>query len=441
MNSEIPFVLAAQEWEALTLGELCGRGGGDIQTGPFGSQLHAHDYVADGIPAIMPQDIVDGKIDMASVAKIVAADADRLSRYCVREGDIVYSRRGDIRRRVLITAAQDGWLCGTGCLRVRVGSAADASYVAAYLGHPAVQAWIERHAVGATMLNLNTGILSAVPVALPSRDEQERIAYVVATLDEKIDSNRRLASLLEESAATIFRARFVDFVGVAEFDESEIGPVPAGWKVAPIGEVLRVVGGGTPSTKEPRFWNGTHCWATPKDLAGLRSPILLDTDRHITDDGVNSISSKLLPPRTVLLSSRAPVGYTAISFVEVAVNQGFIAIPPSDHMPSEFVLSWLREHMDEIKAHAGGTTFAEISKRAFRPLPMVVPPAEQLREFGDITGPLFDLIAAQATETRTLSAVRDALLPKLISGEIRVPDTTDADEVIDAGADELVATS
>jgi type I restriction enzyme S subunit len=202
---------------------------------------------------------------------------------------------------------------------------------------------------------------------------------------------------------------------------------------------VRVVGGSTPSTKEPRFWNGHHCWATPRDLAGARSPILLDTDRHITDEGVGRISSKLLPVRTVLLSSRAPVGYTAVSFVKVAVNQGFIAIPPSDGIPSEFVLFWLREHIDEIKAHAGGTTFAEISKRAFRPLPMVVPSPEQLKEFTDVARPLFDLMATQEMEMCALSQVRDALLPRLISGEIRVPDRVAPDEVIGKATQEIAA--
>lgn len=278
-------------------------------------------------------------------------------------------------------------------------------------------------------------------IRLPPIGKQRAIASVLGTLDDKIDSNRLLVSLLEETAATVFRARFVHFVGAEEFYESQIGPVPLGWNVAPIGEVLRVVGGSTPSTKEPRYWDGPHCWATPKDLSGARSPILLDTDRHITDEGVNTISSKLLPARTVLLSSRAPVGYTAISFVQLGINQGFIAIPPCDHVPSEFVLLWLREHMAEIKAHAGGTTFAEISKRAFRPLRMVVPPAEQLREFGELARPLFDLMAAQEAEARTLSRVRDALLPKLVSGELRIPDTTDADEVLGPASEKLGATS
>jgi type I restriction enzyme, S subunit len=151
-------------WEYTTLGEVCRRGGGEIQTGPFGSQLHAADYVSDGIPSIMPANIGDNRVVETNIARITINDAERLSRYRVRAGDIVYSRRGDVERRALIRKMQDGWLCGTGCLRVRLGMhVADPSYTAFYLGHPFVREWIVRHAHGATMANLNTSILSACP--------------------------------------------------------------------------------------------------------------------------------------------------------------------------------------------------------------------------------------------------------------------------------------
>lgn len=271
---------------------------------------------------------------------------------------------------------------------------------------------------------------------VPPATEQRGIAAVLEALESKIDSNHRLAKLLEQTAATVFRGRFVDFVGERDFVETALGNLPNEWSVAPIGDVLKVVGGGTPSTKEPRYWlEGEHCWATPKDLAGARFPVLLDTARYITDEGVKRISSGLLPKRTVLLSSRAPVGYTTMSLVDVAVNQGFIAIPPSDAVPSEYVLLWLRENMGRIKAHAGGTTFAEISKRAFRPLLMPVPPAWALSGFEKTARPMFDLLAGQEREIQALSSIRDALLPKLISGEIRVPDTADPDEVIGPAAE------
>jgi type I restriction enzyme S subunit len=286
---------------------------------------------------------------------------------------------------------------------------------------------------------LRTQVLGEFRIPVPPRQEQRQIAEVLGALDDKIASNRRLAVLLEETAATMFRARFVHFVGENQFAETELGRVPRDWTVAPIGDLVKVVGGSTPSTKESRYWDGgTHCWATPKDLSGATSSVLLDTARHITDDGVGQISSRLLPERTVLLSSRAPVGYTALSMVQVAVNQGFIAIPPSDSVPSEYVLMWLRENRDRIKAHAGGTTFAEISKRAFRPLLMTLPPASVLAEFEHATRPMFDVIAGQEREIQALSRIRDALLPRLVSGEIRVPDTRDYPDALDALGEEVI---
>lgn len=123
------------------------------------------------------------------------------------------------------------------------------------------------------------------------------------------------------------------------------------------------------------------------------------------------------------MSSRAPVGYTAISLVPTAVNQGFIAVPPSNVVPSEYTLFWMRENMDRIKANAGGTTFAEISKRAFRSLPMLVPPGDVLNDFKRVASQLTDRIGACVREDASLAALREALLPRLISGQIRVPAT------------------
>ena len=169
-------------WTYTTLGKACTDGGGDIQTGPFGSQLHAADYVPVGIPSIMPQNIGDNRISETGIARITLDDATRLSRYLVRQGDIVYSRRGDVEKRALIRANEDGWLCGTGCLRVRLGNnGANPSYASYYLGHPSVREWIVRHAHGATMPNLNTSILSSCPFVIPPPAEQRAIAYILGT--------------------------------------------------------------------------------------------------------------------------------------------------------------------------------------------------------------------------------------------------------------------
>jgi type I restriction enzyme S subunit len=154
----------------------------------------------------------------------------------------------------------------------------------------------------------------------------------------------------------------------------------------------------------------------------LRDPIVLDSERQITPDGLAQISSGLLPKRTVLLSSRAPIGYLAIAEVPAAVNQGFIAMKCDKALSPYFVLNWTRENLDEVVSRAGGTTFAEISKSSFRPIRLVLPSPLVLQLFDDIAKPLHEQLVSHVQESRTLASLRDLLLPALLSGEITVKD-------------------
>ena len=194
-----------------TLGEIVKLGNGLIQTGPFGSQLHASDYVIKGIPVIMPLNIIDNKVDLFGIARITKKDAERLSKHLVKKNDIVYSRRGDVTRKALITEREEGMFCGTGCLLVRPGHSIDARFLTYHLSSPINQEWIIRHAVGATMPNLNTGILKQVPLSLPSLDIQKAIAHILGSLDDKIGLNRQINETLEAMAQALFKSWFVDF--------------------------------------------------------------------------------------------------------------------------------------------------------------------------------------------------------------------------------------
>jgi type I restriction enzyme S subunit len=259
-------------------------------------------------------------------------------------------------------------------------------------------------------------------VRIPPLPEQRRIAHLLGALDDKIELLRKMNRTLEELAQALFKSWFITFDGHDDLVDSEIGPVPRGWPVRPIGEVVKVVGGSTPSTAVPAYWEpGVFAWATPKDLSGVAAPVLLGTDRKISPAGLQTIGSGLLPVGSFLLSSRAPIGYTTIAQVPVAINQGFIGIPPGGALPSSYLLFWTRFNMDSIKGRAGGTTFAEISKAAFRPIPVVVPPAERLRAFEAAANPLLKRIVSNVREMSNLAELRDTLLPKLISGELRVP--------------------
>ena len=284
---------------------------------------------------------------------------------------------------------------------------------------------------------------------VPPKHEQLAISRILGTLDDKIELNRRQNETLEAMARALFKAWFVDFEPVrAKLEgrwqrgqslpglpahlynlfpdrlvESELGEVPEGWRHSTIGAEVSVCGGSTPSTKEANFWEGGHhCWATPKDLSPLKFPVLLNTDRKITDAGLAKISSGLLPVGTVLLSSRAPIGYLAIAEVPTAINQGFIAMKCDGVLPNVFVLLWCRESMDAIVGNANGSTFQEISKTNFRPIPVVVPSEPVLTRFRKSTDSLYRQMVENERESRSLTQLRDSLLPKLISGELRVGD-------------------
>jgi len=287
-------------------------------------------------------------------------------------------------------------------------------------------------------------------VPFPAKKVQDAIASVLSTLDDRIALMRETNATLEAIAQAIFKSWFVDFdpvhakqqgripEGMGEataalfpdsFIESELGLLPSGWRKAALGDVVETLGGGTPDTKESSYWvPAEYCWTTPKDLSGIQSPVLLDTERKLSAKGVSKISSGLLPTGTLLMSSRAPIGYLAITQMPMAINQGYIAMLPGSILPPLYMLFWCQRNMDTIKSHANGSTFMEISKRSFRPLPILVPPPDLLDAFVAVAESIFGRIVENEKQARTLVAVRDILLPRLISGQLRLPE---AESLID----------
>ena len=312
---------------------------------------------------------------------------------------------------------------------------------------------LQDYSIGTATKFLTRTILDPLPIPLPPLAAQKSIAAVLGALDDKIELNRRMNATLEAMARALFQSWFVDFdpvrakldgrkpVGLdeataahfpAHFQDSEAGHIPKGWTTEPVGEVVDCVGGGTPSTTEPKYWEGgTHYWTTPKDFSSLQAPVLLDTDRKLTDAGIAKISSGLLPAGTLLLSSRAPVGYLAIAAMPVAINQGFIAMKCNERASNFFMLNWCQTNMAEIESRATGTTFAEISKQNFRPIRVVLPPKELMAAFTDKVAPFYAQITANLHQSRTLATLRDTLLPKLLSGELSVGTTENLAQISD----------
>jgi type I restriction enzyme S subunit len=288
---------------------------------------------------------------------------------------------------------------------------------------------------------LNTDELKSLMVLVPPHIEQLAIAGILRDLDEKIELNRKMSKTLEQVASALFQSWFVDFdpinakiegrdLGfspeIAElfpnaFQDSPLGAIPVGWTVEPIGNLTEVAGGTTPNTKEPSFWTpDTNAWATPKDLSDLNTPVLLETGRRVSDSGLAQIGSGLMPKGTVLLSSRAPIGYMAIAEIPVAINQGFIAMKAKEGVSNLFLLFWTASSLELIKSRANGSTFLEISKSNFRVLEAVRPSHDVMAAFDRLIRPLYRRIVSNERECAELVALRDSLLPKLISGELRL---------------------
>ena len=432
------------EWQNCTIGELCDAGLLDLQTGPFGTQLHAHDYVEEGVPVVPTEAIRNRQIDHSVLPKISPIKAEELVRHRLELGDILFARRGVQATGHIgcVREAEDGFLCGTGAIRLRVrrdSSSVNPDFLSHVLANPASVKWFKFHAIGATMPNLNEGIIRSFSFKIPPLPEQLAIAHILSTLDDKIDLNRQMNETLVALVRALFKSWFVDFDPVRakaegrdsglpkilddlfpdSFEDSEQGEIPRGWQVESVGDLADVVGGTTPSTKEPANWDGgTHAWATPKDLSELSVPVLLDTERRITDAGLSQIGSGLLPTGTVLLSSRAPIGYLAVAEIPVAINQGFIAMMPKMGISSLFLLLWASVAHEEIVSRANGSTFLEISKANFRPIPVVTPSAYVMKKLEQLARPFYERIVEIARESCTLAALRDTLLPKLLSGEI-----------------------
>ncbi|MDO9545151.1 MAG: restriction endonuclease subunit S [Pelolinea sp.] len=261
---------------------------------------------------------------------------------------------------------------------------------------------------GAVQPKLNKGNLFSIPFLFPmNENEQFTLVFFLSSLDDKIDLLHRQNETLEALAQTLFRQWFIER---AQDD----------WEMGIIGDILTTKGGSTPSTKNSDFWDGDINWTSPRDLSSNDSIYLLDTERKITQAGLAKISSGLLPKGTLLMSSRAPVGYLAFSEIPISINQGYIAILDDKGFSKFFIFLWLKEYMDYVKSYANGSTFQEISKSAFRTLEVCKPPKNITQEFDKIIIPLFEKIKKNIYQVRTLENLRDTLLPRLISGAVRV---------------------
>lgn len=408
-----------------------------VQTGPFGSQLHREDYVEIGTPIITVEHLGENRIVHENLPRVCDEDKERLSKYSLRTNDIVFSRVGSVDRRAFVSENEDGWLFSGRCLRVRTNSEnIDSKFLSFYFGQESFKEYIRGIAVGATMPSINTKILSDIQITLPSIEEQKAIAKILSSLDDKIELNRQMNRTLEAMARAVFKAWFVDFEPVRANSENrpsesaspEIAKlfpsefendIPKGWELRELREAFEI----NPFRKLVKG-------QTAKFLDMANVPIFGHSITNLSEREFYS-GMKFIAGDTLLARITPCLENGKTAFVDF-LNNGevgfgsteFIVLRPKN-LPEYFAYLLCRDEdfrAFAIQSMTGTSGRQRVQTDQLASYKIALPSNVNLisKKLGDVLTPMVHRISQNSVETKSLSQIRDSLLPRLISGKIKV---------------------
>ena len=402
-----------------TLSEIVESWGGLIQTGPFGSQLHQHDYSEEGIPVVMPKDIRNGRIDESGIARIPEGKASQLARHFLKAGSVVFPRRGEISKCAYIDEEQAGFLCGTGCIKIEPPEEKLRSkFLFYFLGLRQSVEWLERNAVGTTMLNLNTKILGGLKVPLFAPKKQDEIVEILSTYDDLIENNRRRIQLLEQAARLLYKEWFVHLRFPGHEHTQIIDGVPEGWERTTIAESASFISRGI----------------TPKyddDAPGIVINQKCIRNRMVGLDFARRQSKQVPPAKIVqfgdvLINSTGAgtlgrVAQLLFEIEECTVDSHVTIVRPKEGVP----VYYFGLHLTGLESYVatlgrGATNQTELSKDDIAAIEIVLPSSGSAQIFESIVAPSFRQIRVLSEQIERLIKARDLLLPKLMNGEVAV---------------------
>ncbi|WP_409420817.1 restriction endonuclease subunit S [Pseudaeromonas sp. ZJS20] len=434
----------SSEWsKALTISELLSQKGGSIKTGPFGTALKASEYVQIGVPLISVREIGHGVLHIDNkTPRVCEATLSRLPEYILQEGDIVFARKGGIERCALIRSQQAGWFLGSDGIRLRPPESCDARFIAYALQTKSVKDWLLQNSTGSTMASLNQATIGRLPLALPTINEQNKIADTLEVFDDRIALLRETNATLEAIAQALFKSWFIDFDPVHakargeppqgmddataalfpdSFEESELGMVPKEWRVQSFTQTINVIGGGTPKTSIAEYWNGDIPWFSVVDAPTTTDVFVIGTEKHITVAGLNNSSTKLLPVGTTIISARGTVGRLALVGTEMAMNQSCYGLRGKAG-DAYFTYFSTYRLVETLKQRTHGSVFDTITRDTLTGVSVIYPTTAVINAFEEAIAPVMERLKENLKQAQTLAQLRDTLLPKLISGQLRLPE-------------------
>ena len=389
-----------------------------IQTGPFGSQLHQSDYSETGTPVVMPKDLINGKISEESIARVSQDHVDRLSKHKICAGDILYSRRGDVGRCAYATEKEADWLCGTGCLKVTIDTnKAIPSFVFYQLQKAEIVGWVVNHAVGSTMLNLNTSILSSVPIELPEMEIQRKIVDYISAYDALIENNQKQIKLLEEAAQRLYKEWFIDLRFPGYEDVEIVDDIPNGWRNAQLGDVIDI-------NKENISKNYSYDHIDYIDISSVRTGAILNTNFYALADAPGR-AKRCIHDGDVIWGMVRPnlKSYALIMNPTntMIASTGFAVLTPKN-IPFTFLYCIVTQEafVGYLINCTNGAAYPAVKPIHFQQSPVLIPTDELLNQFHLITEPLFRKIDTLHMQVNILTEARDRLLPKLMNGLIEI---------------------
>lgn len=380
----------------------------DIQTGPFGSQLHKEDYVDIGTPIVTVEHLGNRVFTEQNLPKVSDEDKACLSKYVLKEGDIVFSRVGSVDRCSYVDAAHDGWMFSGRCLRVRPNTEVDPLYLYYFFCLEDTKQFVRNIAVGATMPSINTKLLGEVEVAYPSQTEQQKIVALLSALDDKIEINQKINDNLYAQAKAIFAQRFIG-----------IETIPDGWKKGNLLDIANYLNGLAMQKFRPR-----------DDEVGL--PVLKIKElRQGSCDVSSELCSPSIKPEYIVHDGDVIFSWSGSLLVDIwcggtcGLNQHLFKVT-SETYDQWFYYLWTAHHLERFIAIAAdkATTMGHIKRGELEKAEVLIPSEKDYKEISSLMNPLFNLIIANRIEARKLAELRDELLPKLMSGEIDVSEVS-----------------
>ncbi|MBR6196632.1 MAG: restriction endonuclease subunit S [Bacteroidaceae bacterium] len=399
------------EWKEYRLGEVCTELSDGLHKAP--NFKKNGDYIFVNAKNIVNGFIIDNDPTKKSTHEEYLKYASPLN-----DTSILYSIDGTIGNIALYRGEK--CILGKGaCYMNPNPQILDRMFLYYELQSPRFKSYIYKMSTGSTIKHISLKTMRGYDFSFPSLERQRRIASILSSLDDKIAVNRRICENLEAQAQALFKNWFVDFAPFKDgkFVESELGMIPEGWRVGRLNEVMDILPGGTPKTSNPEYWeNGTIPFFSPKDVKGV---YCFDTESYITQVGLDNCSSKLYEKDTIFITCRGTVGKVVLAASPMAMNQSNYALRGKEGISQYYLYYVIVSLVSQLKKLANGSTFAAITTRDFS-VKIATPPLNEIEKFHCICESLFEQIYTMGLENLRLAALRDTLLPKLMSGEMKV---------------------